>query len=66
MALSPGDTLAVGEVTLEITKLGKECHQRCRIYYQAGDCVMPREGIFARVVKGGRIEVGDTMEVQEK
>ncbi|MBM4386487.1 MAG: MOSC domain-containing protein, partial [Deltaproteobacteria bacterium] len=37
----------------------KECHSRCAIYYQAGDCIMPKEGIFAKVLKGGRISVGD-------
>jgi MOSC domain-containing protein YiiM len=50
---------AVGEVT----QIGKECHNRCAIYYQAGDCVMPREGIFIRVLKGGPVKVDDTIEV---
>lgn len=46
------------DVILEITHIGKECHNRCNIYYQAGDCVMPTEGIFAKVIKGGQIIVG--------
>ncbi|MFX4261094.1 MOSC domain-containing protein [Pelotomaculum propionicicum] len=54
-------TEAVGEVT----QIGKECHNRCAIYYQAGDCVMPREGIFIRVLEGGPVKVGDKIEVVE-
>jgi len=53
----------VGEARLEVTQIGKVCHERCAIYYQAGDCVMPREGIFARVHEGGRVQVGDAIEV---
>ena len=52
-----GDTARV-----EITQIGKECHNRCAIYYKAGDCIMPREGVFARVLKGGDIACGDTIE----
>ena len=47
----------------EVTQIGKECHTRCAIYYQAGDCVMPREGIFIKVLKGGPVQVGDAVEV---
>lgn len=61
LALSPGDRLSVGEAELEITQLGKVCHSRCAIYDQAGDCVMPREGLFARVVRGGLVRPGDTV-----
>jgi hypothetical protein len=50
-----GDTITIGEVELEITQIGKECHSRCAIYYAAGDCIMPKQGIFARVLKGGSI-----------
>jgi len=58
--LSVGDRLCAGTaVELEITQLGKKCHSRCAIYDQIGDCIMPREGIFAKVVKGGSIKVGD-------
>lgn len=48
---------------LEITQIGKVCFSRCAIYYQAGDCIMPKEGIFAKVLKGGIIKIGDTLEV---
>src|SRR5512140_2703502 len=48
----------LGEAVVEATQIGKECHTRCAIYYQAGDCVMPKEGIFARVVRGGTISAG--------
>ena len=44
---------------VEITQIGKECHNRCAIYYLAGDCIMPREGVFGRVIKGGKIRRGD-------
>ena len=53
----------IAEAELEITQIGKECHDRCAIFYAAGDCVMPREGIFGRVVTGGDIHVGDTVAV---
>lgn len=58
-SLKVGDRLKIGECELEITQIGKECHCRCAIFYQAGDCVMPREGVFARVLSGGWISVGD-------
>lgn len=51
------------DIILEITQIGKVCHSKCNIYYQAGDCVMPKEGIFARVLKGGTVKVGDKVEV---
>lgn len=58
--LKIGDKFKVGsEAILEISKIGKECHRYCSIYYKTGDCIMPREGIFARVLKGGAITVGD-------
>jgi len=60
ISLEVGERLEVGdEVVLEVTQIGKECVDRCAIYYQVGDCVMPREGIFTRVVSGGRIRPGD-------
>jgi cyclic pyranopterin phosphate synthase len=63
-ALKIGSKLKLGsDVELEITQLGKECHSRCEIFEQIGDCIMPREGIFARVVKAGIINVGDLIEV---
>ncbi|MBF0498762.1 MAG: cyclic pyranopterin monophosphate synthase MoaC [Candidatus Riflebacteria bacterium] len=53
-------------VILEVTQIGKECHTRCAVYYQAGDCVMPREGIFARVLAGGQLMSGDSLLIIEK
>ncbi|WP_350342548.1 molybdenum cofactor synthesis domain-containing protein [Proteinivorax tanatarense] len=52
-----------GEVVLGVTQIGKTCHERCAIYYQAGDCVMPKEGIFATVLKEGKIKPGDPIEI---
>ena len=58
-----GTMLRVGDSALvEITQIGKECHNRCAIYYQAGDCIMPREGVFARVLKGGKIRCGQPID----
>jgi MOSC domain-containing protein YiiM len=55
-----GTTIRIGaSVVLRVTQIGKVCHERCAIYYQAGDCVMPREGIFAEVIDEGEIRVGD-------
>jgi molybdopterin adenylyltransferase len=62
--LPVGSRLTVGEAELVISQLGKICHTRCAIYHQAGDCVMPREGIFAVVRIPGRIKVGDSITVQ--
>ncbi len=57
-----GTRLTLGEtVTVEITQIGKECHHKCAIYYQAGDCIMPKEGVFGRVLSGGTIRIGDTI-----
>ena len=58
-----GTRLRVGEVLMKVTQIGKECHTRCAIFYQVGDCVMPREGIFTEVVEGGEVGVGDEIEV---
>jgi MOSC domain-containing protein YiiM len=52
-----------GEVVIEITQIGKECHTRCAIFYKAGDCIMPREGVFARVIHEGTIRRGDPVEI---
>jgi MOSC domain-containing protein YiiM len=54
-----GTQVKIGAVILEITQIGKECHSKCAIFYQAGDCIMPKEGVFARVRKGGSIRCGD-------
>ncbi len=59
-----GTQMRVGEkVVLKVSQIGKECHARCAIFQQVGDCVMPREGIFAEVVTEGEIKVGDEFEV---
>jgi len=59
-----GTIVKIGDsVELEITQIGKECHKKCAIYYQAGDCIMPREGIFSRVLKGGNVSEGDPIEI---
>ena len=62
-SLPVGTRLAVGPAVLEVTQIGKECHTRCAIYHQAGDCVMPKEGIFARVLRGGAVRPGDPVMV---
>ena len=62
-SLPVGTRLTIGETLLEVTQIGKECHTRCAIFYQAGDCVMPREGIFARVLKGGAVKPGDRVAI---
>ena len=59
-----GTLIELGEGSfVEITQIGKECHNKCAIYYQAGDCIMPREGVFARVIKGGRIRCNDNINI---
>ena len=59
-SLPIGARLQVGcNAVLEITQIGKECHDRCAIYHQAGDCVMPREGVFAIIIDGGQVKIGD-------
>jgi len=50
-----GEIIVIGSVKLQITQIGKECHSRCAIYYTAGECIMPSQGIFAKVLKGGKI-----------
>lgn len=57
--LPVGTRLQIGEAVLELTQIGKECHNHCAIYQKMGECIMPREGVFTSVVKGGRIAVGD-------
>lgn len=60
MKVPVGTVLKLGDTAVvEITQIGKECHKKCAIFYQAGDCIMPREGIFARVLSGGVIRCGD-------
>ena len=62
VSLPIGTRLQVGQALMEVTQIGKECHTRCAIYYQAGDCVMPKEGIFAKVITGGVVKPGDEVE----
>lgn len=59
VSLPIGSRLVIGETLLEVTQIGKVCHTRCAIFFQAGDCVMPKEGIFAKVIKPGIIKPGD-------
>ena len=62
-ALPIGTRFSCNEVLLELTQIGKECHSGCEIFKKMGDCIMPREGVFARVLHGGKISVGDTLTV---
>lgn len=64
-SLPVGTRLICGDVILEITQIGKECHHGCQIYQKMGECIMPREGVFARVIHGGRIKTGDEMQIKE-
>ena len=67
LSLPVGTRLMLGkEVEVEVSQIGKECHTRCAIYRQAGDCVMPKEGIFVRVIRGGKIRTGDEVRIQGK
>jgi TatD DNase family protein len=65
-ALAAGDRLRAGGAVLEITQFGKECHSRCRIFETMGDCIMPRHGVFAKVVRGGAVSVGSALEAAGK
>ena len=61
-----GSRVRLGQHALvEITQIGKECHKRCAIYYKAGDCIMPREGVFARVLEEGKIRCGDSISIEK-
>ena len=63
-SLPVGTRFRIGEAVLELTQIGKECHSHCEIYKKMGDCIMPREGVFTEVVKGGRIRKGDAVEME--
>ena len=65
-ALPVGTLLRCGDVLLEMTQIGKECHSHCEIYKKMGDCIMPREGVFARVLEPGEIHVGDEMVIEPR
>lgn len=61
-----GTLFKSGDVLLELTQIGKECHQHCAIYQAVGDCIMPREGVFARVIRGGIARTGDELVLAER
>lgn len=58
-----GTKFTCGDVVMELTQVGKKCHHGCAIFQQMGDCIMPREGVFCRVLSGGVIKVGDTFKI---
>ena len=60
--LPVGTRFVCGEVILEMTQIGKECHNHCEIHKKMGTCIMPTQGVFAKVIHGGEIAVGDTIE----
>ena len=60
--LPVGTRFQCGDVILEMTQIGKECHSHCEIYKRMGECIMPREGVFAVVIQGGKIKKGDILE----
>lgn len=62
-SLPVGTKFDINGVVFEVTQIGKECHQKCAIFHQVGDCVMPKEGIFAKVIKGGIVKSGDEINV---
>ena len=64
-SLPVGTRLSCGNVVLEMTQIGKECHHGCQIFQKMGECIMPREGVFAKVIRGGSISTGDEMQVAE-
>jgi molybdopterin adenylyltransferase len=66
-ALPIGTRITVGDqVILEISQIGKECHTGCAIFKQTGKCIMPKEGVFARVISGGPVNTGDSIEIKSK
>jgi MOSC domain-containing protein YiiM len=65
-SLSVGTKISVGkDVLLEVTQIGKECHRGCAIYQEIGKCIMPKEGIFAKVFRGGFVKAGDQIRVEK-
>ena len=61
--LPVGTRLSCNDVLLEVSQIGKECHNHCQIYHTMGECIMPTQGVFAKVLHGGEVRTGDTMEV---
>jgi len=65
--LPVGTKMTIGKgIEVEVSQIGKVCHTRCEIYNQAGDCIMPKEGIFVKVLKGGTVKAGDVIEVRSE
>lgn len=64
-SLPIGTRFACGDAVLELTQVGKQCHAHCAIYHQVGDCIMPREGVFCKVIEGGAIAPGDAIEIAQ-
>lgn len=62
-SLPIGTRFRSGDAMLELTQIGKECHAHCAIYHKMGDCIMPREGVFCKVIEGGTIAPGDDIEI---
>ncbi len=62
-SLSVGDKVIIGDALIEITQLGKKCHDKCEIFYSVGECIMPTKGIFGKVLKGGAISLGEKIEL---
>jgi MOSC domain-containing protein YiiM len=60
-----GTRLTIGAAVLEVTQIGKQCHSHCEIYHRVGDCIMPREGIFAKVLSGGEVKNGDSIKIED-
>lgn len=65
-SLPIGTQFQSGDAVLELTQIGKECHAHCAIYHKMGDCIMPREGVFCKVIRGGKIKPGDSIEIVER
>lgn len=60
-SLPVGTVIKINDAILEVTQIGKECHSHCEIFHKVGDCIMPREGIFTKVIKGGFVKEGDSI-----
>lgn len=65
-SLAPGTRISIGQdIVLEITQIGKECHSGCAIYKEIGKCIMPKEGVFAKVIRGGSVRAGDEVRIEK-
>ncbi len=66
VSLPVGTEVSIGkDIVLEVTQIGKECHTGCAIYYQIGECIFPKEGVFARVIRGGLVRGGDRIRIEK-